>query len=64
MTVDETNYSEDHLPEKIDSVMFQQKIEKLNQQRKQLNKQQQKQVKQLEEDALPRLQKYEEQLET
>lgn len=61
---DESDHSEDHLPEKIDSTLLQQKIEKLNQHRDQLNKQQQKQVKQLEEDALPRLEKYEEQLET
>ena len=40
------------------------KIGQLNEQQSKLGKKQQKQIKQLEEDALPRLQKYEQQLET
>ncbi len=60
---DQSDQAEDHLPEKIDSVLLQEKIEKLNDRLSGLNKNQQKQVKELQEDALPRLQKYEEQLD-
>ena len=57
--IDETNDYQD-----IDSNALQEKITALNQQLDKLNKQQQKQLKQLQEDALPRLKKYEMQLET
>lgn len=48
----------------LDSGELQQKINLLNERLEELNKTQQKQVKQLKEDALPRLKKYESQLET
>lgn len=48
----------------INSTTLQEKIAALNLQLGQLSKQQQKQLKQLQEDALPRLQKYESQLDT
>jgi transposase len=48
----------------IDSEVVQEKITSLNRQLEQLNKRQQKQLQQLKEDALPRLKKYESQLET
>ena len=48
----------------IDSKQLQAKINELNQRLSQLNKQQKKQIKQLETDALPRLKKYEKQLDT
>lgn len=61
---------DDQLPDEpngyhpIDSIELQGKIATLNQEIEKLNKQQQKQLKQLKEDALPRLKKYESQLET
>lgn len=58
-TQDESN---EHVP--IDSDELQKRIELLNEHLGQLNKQQLKQVKKLKEDALPRLKKYESQLET
>lgn len=48
----------------IDSSELEQRISLLNKRIEELNKQQQKQVKQLKEDALPRLKKYEGQLDT
>lgn len=48
----------------IDSSELEQRIALLNERIEELNKQQQKQVKQLKEDALPRLKKYERQLDT
>lgn len=60
---DQSDHAEDHLPEKIDSVLLREKIEKLNDHLSQINKAQQTQVKNLREEALPRLQKYEQQLE-
>lgn len=48
----------------IDSETLQEKINQLNKHIDQLNKQQKKQVRQLEKDALPRLKKYEQQLDT
>lgn len=48
----------------IDSAELQQRIDLLNERIEELSKQQQKQVKQLKEDALPRLKKYESQLDT
>lgn len=46
----------------IDSEELQRKIDQINERVNELNKQQQKQVKQLKEEALPRLKKYESQL--
>ena len=63
ISADQAEGGEDYLPEKIDSVLLQEKIEKLNQRLSPMNKDQQKQVKHLREEALPRLQKYEQQLE-
>lgn len=48
----------------IDSEVLQEKIQELNHHLEKLNKQQKKQLKQLQDDALPRLKKYETQLET
>ena len=47
----------------VDSDLPQKKINTLNEHLNQLNKKQQKQVKQLEKESLPRLRKYEKQLE-
>lgn len=47
----------------LNSEELQEKIDELNKRLDELNRQQKKQVKQLEEDALPRLKKYEQQLE-
>lgn len=55
--------NEEELPKIIDSVLLEEKIRLLNASRSELNKKQQKQVKQLEQDALPRLKKYEQQLD-
>lgn len=54
---------EGKLPDVIDSVLLEEKIRQLNAKRSELNKKQQKQVKNLEQDALPRLKKYEQQLD-
>ena len=54
----------DELPKIIDSVLLEEKIRLLNAKRSELDKKQQKQVKQLELDALPRLKKYEQQMDT
>lgn len=54
---------QDELPRVIDSVLLDEKIRLLNAKRSELNKKLQKQVKQLEQDALPRLRKYEQQLD-
>ena len=48
----------------IDSKLLQEKIQELNHHLEKLNKQQKKQLKQLQDDVLPRLPKYETQLET
>lgn len=60
---DDKEQSEDNIPQKIDSVLLQEKMNKLNEHLSKLNKKQLKQIKDLEKDALPRLQKYEQQLE-
>ncbi|AHW61397.1 transposase [Draconibacterium orientale] len=62
--VDSAEQTEDDQPQPVNAVLLKKKIGQLNEQRSKLDKKQQKQVKQLEEDALPRLQKYEQQLET
>ena len=54
----EENYKE------IDSAQLQEKINELNQRLDQLNKKEQKQLQKLSKEHLPRLQKYEQQLET
>jgi len=54
---------EQKLPDVIDSALLDQKIRELNDRRSELNKKQLKQVKNLEQDALPRLKKYEQQLD-
>lgn len=54
---------DEDLPDVIDSVLLDEKIRLLNGRQSELNKKQQKQVKQLEQDALPRLKKYEQQLD-
>lgn len=48
----------------VDSEQLRNKIDELNHKLSMLNKKQQKEVKQLEKEHLPRLQKYEQQLET
>lgn len=53
---------QEQLPKTIDSELLEEKIRLLNAKRSELNTKQQKQVKQLEQDALPRLKKYEQQL--
>jgi len=62
-----TEYSadqtEENFPQKTDTETLQEKIKQLNGHLSELNKQQQKQLKQLESDALPRLEKYQQQLE-
>jgi transposase len=55
--------NQEELPKIIDSVLLEEKIRLLNARRSELNKKQQKQVKQLEQDTLPRLKKYEQQLD-
>jgi len=59
-----TSKSEIEEEKPIDSEQLQEKINELNRKLSQLNKKQQKNVKKLETDALPRLKKYENQLET
>lgn len=54
---------QEDLPQIIDSVLLEEKIRLLNTKRSELNKKQQKQIQQLEQDALPRLKKYEQQLD-
>lgn len=61
---DSADLTEDNQPGAIDSELLKEKISQLNEQRSKLDKQQQKQLKKLETDALPRLAKYEQQLET
>ena len=56
---DSADQTEAVLPQTIDSETLQTKTEQLNKHLSELNKQQQKQLKQLESDALPRLDKYE-----
>lgn len=61
---DESQQSdEEKLPDVIDSVLLEEKIRQLNAKRSELNKKQQKQVENLEQDALPRLKRYEQQLD-
>lgn len=61
---DEQHQSNDNeLPQVIDSLLLEEKIRALNAKRSELNKKQQKQVENLEQDALPRLKKYEQQLD-
>jgi hypothetical protein len=60
---DSADQTEENFPQKIDTETLQEKIKQLNGHLSELNKQQQKQLKQLESDALPRLEKYQQQLE-
>lgn len=64
INVDAKNIDQDEQYKAIDSDKLKEKISELNSRITELNKQQKKQVKQLEKDALPRLKKYEQQLET
>lgn len=59
---DNADQEQEVLPN-ISSEELKQKIEELNQRLEKLNKKQQKQLKQLKEEHLPRLEKYEQQLE-
>lgn len=61
---DQAELGNKELPKPIDSNMLKQKIDQINGNLKQKNKAMVKQVKQLQDDYLPRLQKYEEQLDT
>ncbi|MBX0335642.1 IS5/IS1182 family transposase, partial [Pontibacter sp. HSC-14F20] len=54
---------EEKAPEKVDAQRLREEIRQLNERVKELGKKEQKQVKKLAEEHLPRLQKYEEQLE-
>jgi len=63
MTDEQCQVDQDKFPETIDSKLLEEKIRLLNVNRTKLNKKQQKQVKNLEQDALPRLKKYEQQLD-
>lgn len=55
--------NEDPIPASISSKQLGQKIKELNSRLEELNKKQQKKLKSLEQDHLPRLKKYEEQLD-
>ncbi len=63
ITEDSADQTEENFPQKIDTEILQEKIKQLNGHLSELNKQQQKQLKQLESDALPRLEKYQQHLE-
>ena len=58
----ETNQQE--VPQKIDSNLLKQKLGEINQKLKEPSKSTQKQLQKLQEEHLPRLEKYEQQLET
>lgn len=61
---DSADQTEDNPPQAVDSALLKEKISRLNEQRSKLTKGKQKQLKKLESEALPRLAKYEGQLET
>jgi transposase len=61
---DSADQTEDNQPGAIDSELLKEKVSQLNKQRSKLDKKQQTQLKKLESEALPRLAKYEQQLET
>jgi len=61
---DHQHINESDAYQTIDSELLQKKIAQLNAHLEQLSKEQKKQLKTLKEDALPRLKKYESQLET
>ena len=63
ITEDSADQTEENFSQKIDTEILQEKIKQLNGHLSELNKQQQKQLKQLESDALPRLEKYQQHLE-
>lgn len=58
----ETNQQE--VPQKIDSNLLKQKLGEINQKLKESSKSTQKQLQKLQEEHLPRLEKYEQQLQT
>lgn len=60
---DNQELNKEELPKEIDSSELKKRIEELNQQIKEPNKGQKKQLKQLETDYLPRLERYERDLE-
>lgn len=61
---DQQESNKTETPRPIDSTELKTKLEELNRKNKQPDKATQKQLKQLQEDHLPRLKKYEQQLET
>lgn len=63
MNDEQSQTEDDHLPEAIDSKLIEEKIRLLNANRQELTRKQQKQIKNLEQDALPRIKKYEQQLD-
>lgn len=61
---DQSELTKEHCSKSIDSLELKEKVAQLNKHRSDLSKPTAKQLKQLEEEYLPRLEKYEEQLET
>lgn len=61
---DNQEANQQEIPQKIDSNLLKQKLGEINQKLKQSSKSTQKQLQKLQEEHLPRLEKYEQQLET
>ncbi|MVX37294.1 IS5/IS1182 family transposase, partial [Myroides sp. LoEW2-1] len=61
---DQSELAKEHCSKNIDSLELKEKVTQLNKQRADLPKPTAKQLKQLQEEHLPRLEKYEQQLET
>jgi hypothetical protein len=61
---DDQSANKEELPGEIDSQMLKEKLGQINKRLKEPNKATEKQIRKLQEEHLPRLEKYEEQLET
>lgn len=61
---DNQEANQQEVPQKIDSNLLKQKLGEINQKLKESSKSTQKQLQKLQEEHIPRLEKYEQQLET